>query len=245
MSWFEERFIPTSGRLLFNCCFCARPMFFPPSKHGKYKTCGGECAAKLRIQAKEARARACETCGLVFTPRQVNLEAGRGKYCSQKCNPSHKAMNSPEAQARARAAWREGFDSGKWAMPSGEQSSHWLGGRKATYERRKANGSIKRAKDAYLAANKEKQREWSIRRKHKTVGKIPSGTIARIAASQKWKCVACRASIKDKFHMDHIMPLSKGGEHKPYNIQLLCPTCNLSKSAKHPVDFMREKGFLL
>lgn len=41
------------------------------------------------------------------------------------------------------------------------------------------------------------------------------------------------------------MPLAKGGEHTPFNIQLLCPRCNVRKSAKHPVDFMQENGYLL
>jgi 5-methylcytosine-specific restriction endonuclease McrA len=29
------------------------------------------------------------------------------------------------------------------------------------------------------------------------------------------------------------------------NLQLLCQPCNNQKHVKHPVDFMREKGFLL
>jgi 5-methylcytosine-specific restriction endonuclease McrA len=45
--------------------------------------------------------------------------------------------------------------------------------------------------------------------------------------------------------MDHIMPLARGGKHSPANIQLLCPPCNLRKSAKHPIDYMRQLGWLL
>lgn len=45
--------------------------------------------------------------------------------------------------------------------------------------------------------------------------------------------------------MDHIMPLALGGTNTDDNIQLLCPTCNRSKHAKHPVDFMQQRGFLL
>ena len=36
-----------------------------------------------------------------------------------------------------------------------------------------------------------------------------------------------------------------GGEHDDSNIQLLCPPCNSSKQAIHPIDFMQRKGFLL
>lgn len=29
------------------------------------------------------------------------------------------------------------------------------------------------------------------------------------------------------------------------NVQLLCSRCNLSKGAKHPVEFMQSQGYLL
>lgn len=35
------------------------------------------------------------------------------------------------------------------------------------------------------------------------------------------------------------------GTNTDDNIQLLRKLCNLQKSAKHPVDFMQQRGFLL
>ena len=41
-------------------------------------------------------------------------------------------------------------------------------------------------------------------------------------------CVKCGATTD--LHFDHVIPLSRGGGDHAENIQLLCRTCNLSKS---------------
>lgn len=46
---------------------------------------------------------------------------------------------------------------------------------------------------------------------------------------QKWICPVCDIDITYKYHLDHIYPLCKWWEHSIYNIQLLCPECNMSK----------------
>ena len=81
--------------------------------------------------------------------------------------------------------------------------------------------------------------------KRKAEGVHTAADIHALLALQKCMCVVCRISIKNSYHVDHIHPLSKGGGNDIRNIQLLCPTCNLEKHAKHPVDFMQSRGFLL
>ncbi len=68
----------------------------------------------------------------------------------------------------------------------------------------------------------------------------------RLMKIQKGKCAVCHTDLKKSgHHLDHHMPLALGGSNVDSNMQLLCPPCNLSKGAKHPVDFMRARGFLL
>ena len=58
-------------------------------------------------------------------------------------------------------------------------------------------------------------------------------------------CYWCNTKLnKNNTHLDHLMPLSKGGEHTLSNLVISCPTCNLQKNAKDPYEFAQEKGRL-
>lgn len=53
-------------------------------------------------------------------------------------------------------------------------------------------------------------------------------------------CFWCNIPLKDiKPHIDHVTPLSKGGEHSLYNLVVSCPTCNIRKGAKDPLEFAK------
>lgn len=47
-------------------------------------------------------------------------------------------------------------------------------------------------------------------------------------------CMKCGKEVsKDEFHVDHIIPISVGGDEWDLsNLELSCPTCNLKKGAK-------------
>lgn len=83
-------------------------------------------------------------------------------------------------------------------------------------------------------------------RKLLAAGNLSRSIVLRLMASQRGKCACCRSALGNTgYHLDHIMPLALGGANSDLNVQLLCPQCNLSKRAKHPIDFMQERGFLL
>jgi 5-methylcytosine-specific restriction endonuclease McrA len=47
-------------------------------------------------------------------------------------------------------------------------------------------------------------------------------------------CSFCGATAREKtLHIDHIIPVSKGGETVKENLQVLCETCNLQKNNKY------------
>ena len=57
--------------------------------------------------------------------------------------------------------------------------------------------------------------------------RVPQAMISEVWRRDRGRCVRCESG-KD-LHVDHIVPLSKGGGTIVRNLQLLCESCNLSK----------------
>jgi hypothetical protein len=76
-------------------------------------------------------------------------------------------------------------------------------------------------------------------------GKLSKGIIKTLYHLQQGLCVCCREPLGEDYHLDHIMPLKLGGANTDDNVQLMKAKCNMSKQAKHPIDYMQSKGFLL
>lgn len=56
---------------------------------------------------------------------------------------------------------------------------------------------------------------------------------AFIRESVRIKCFYCNRYIAGKLaHMDHIVPIARGGKHCVQNLRASCPACNLQKSDK-------------
>lgn len=135
--------------------------------------------------------------------------------------------------------------------------------KKAEFRRNNPGVHAARARD-YRARNIEKVRETerlyvlknplakiakdaNRRAKKNASGSHTKDELKDIIRLQKYKCAVCLVSIRDRSgrHLDHIIPLSKGGRNDRQNLQFLCVACNLSKGNKDPEDFMRTRGFLL
>jgi superfamily II DNA or RNA helicase len=55
------------------------------------------------------------------------------------------------------------------------------------------------------------------------------------------KCALCKCELEVGFHIDHIIPYSKGGKTDLSNAQPLCPLCNQKKSNKTERQFITMK----
>ena len=64
---------------------------------------------------------------------------------------------------------------------------------------------------------------------------VPLKLRDKIFSRDNYKCVFCGRGQRDgvKLHIDHIVPVSKGGSSEADNLQTLCEECNLGKSNRH------------
>lgn len=73
-------------------------------------------------------------------------------------------------------------------------------------------------------------------RKKGAQGNYTHADIAMMYKRQKGKCYYCKAKL-DTYHIEHIIPIVRGGTNDPSNIVLSCPPCNLSKGSKLPHEW--------
>lgn len=90
--------------------------------------------------------------------------------------------------------------------------------------------------------NIEKRREINRnselrRRAAKSKGNFDYFSIEDIINVYGNKCFYCDGDFE---HVDHFIPLSKGGDHSLENVRPSCAQCNLSKGSKLPYEFMGE-----
>lgn len=128
---------------------------------------------------------------------------------------------------------------------SAQRKAYYQANREKIAAQGKAYREAKREKiaaqgKAYREANRERIRaKQALRKFRKTT------VINYLLVSQRGRCAVCKSDVIEKHHLDHIVPVAKGGNNERSNFQLLCPACNGSKSDKDPLIFMQQLGKLL
>lgn len=187
--------------------------------------------------------RPCPKCG-----GSERLKNGKCRPCNKAIAAIYRAKNAEKVKALARANYLATRDS-QLAVQKARRSAN-----PALYAER-----VKAWVDVNPERMSELRKRWKKENKERVCahsqkrralianaeGEITASDIQRLLILQKSKCASCRASLANAYHLDHIIALACGGTNSPANAQLLCPTCNLQKGVKHPVDFMQSKGFLL
>lgn len=107
---------------------------------------------------------------------------------------------------------------------------------------------VRSSNAAYREAHKEMYleygRESKARRRCSGGERMPNGYRKVLWSAQEGRCAACQCNLSATgSHLDHIIAVAKGGEHRMENVQLLCPSCNRQKHTKDFSAFLAMKGF--
>jgi len=182
---------------------------------------------------KNPKARCVCDCGTVTEPQRGALKNGRAMSCGclrREKIAAHIASVTLSTDERRR---RKCESNKKW---NERNHDRWRA------INRKAVAKHYRAHPEKANAN------WHIRRVRKlaALGNVSDGIKDVLLTKQRWLCACCRCSlIKNKAHLDHIIPIARGGIHDDSNLQMLCATCNISKGCRNPIEFMQSRGMLL
>lgn len=178
----------------------------------------------------------CPKCGETKPTTEFNKHASRSdglQYQCKACCEEYRASNSDKAKASFEA----------WKSSNRDKMKAYS----AAYYAANPD-KCKAANAAWRAVNPESNRivqQNRRARQRSNGGRLSPGLAAKLFKLQRGKCACCHVSIKDGNHLDHRIPVALGGPNEDWNMQLLCGPCNLSKAAKHPVDFMQSRGYLL
>lgn len=79
--------------------------------------------------------------------------------------------------------------------------------------------------------NRERNRLYRAKRRALTKNRI---VLEEIHNWDSRVCGICDVLVEGEYHLDHIIPLKRGGEHIASNLQVAHPSCNRSKFTSLP-----------
>jgi 5-methylcytosine-specific restriction endonuclease McrA len=171
------------------------------------------------------------------TERKKNLEC---KPCAVAYSEAYRLKNSAAVKAY-NAAWAKANPefNAAYRIAHPEYDAIYYA---SNSEKAKSNAA------AWAKANPYAKRIHAQNRRTRKLengGVLSKGLADKLFKMQKGKCACCNQPLGKDFNLDHIMPLALGGTNTNDNMQLLLQRCNNQKHAKHPIDFMQIRGFLL
>ncbi len=95
-----------------------------------------------------------------------------------------------------------------------------------------ASGDSESATDSTTTANRVQKRKRRRLTPHQR---------RRLRDAQRSRCQACQKRIGTAFHVDHRVPLCRGGSNGDDNLQALCGNCHTQKTYDERVSAKRRR----
>lgn len=164
-------------------------------------------------QAKDGRSRRCKVCACAASREWNRRNPGRVVERVREWRAAN-----PDARKEHDARYRE-----RHVEEIQRRQRAW---RAANIEQ------VRRTAREYVRNNLDKANEaW-----HRRHARLMGATVERFTRAEIWdrdggRCHICgRRCDANDWHLDHIVPLARGGEHSRRNVAVAHPFCNMSKN---------------
>lgn len=164
----------------------------------------------------------------------------RCRACSRAINNAYNAR--PEVRARrkaqqaARAVEKSAYDAARYQENKAKVAAHQKVRYAVTRER------ILLAVKAWGKKNKGRvgaiKKNYKAKRRAQEASGLTTASLSAWELAQAKVCHWCACDCDGDHHVDHFIPLSKGGRHEIDNLVIACRLCNLRKNARMPDEFM-------
>jgi len=177
-----------------------------------------------RKQAKDGRRSRCIACEI------EDVLAYQARYPEQTARGKRRWYDANADDVRQRRRDRY------WANREAELAYNAAYDEKNRVERRRKNTTRMRR---IRKINPEQSHRWD--RTHKVTRRalllnapvIEHFTLQEIAARDQWRCHLCQELVtRQTWSMDHLVPLSLGGEHSRANVALAHQLCNVKRGRR-------------
>ena len=186
------------------------------------------------IPQDDQQCKRCNKCKELKPLSEFSKDKSKKDGHQSKCKPcaceTAKAWQqaNPERNNEYQKAWRKANSETKkaWRKANSERN------RKTQKAWRETNSEYQKT---WREANSEAIKSYCHRRracKKNAEGTHTSEDVRLQYNSQKGKCWHCGVELNGVYHVDHLIPLAKGGTNAANNIVCACAKCNLSKGAK-------------
>ena len=220
------------------CAGCGTPLEIGPRERNPKRWCSNACRrwAGLHPGVLRPTVRACRNCGSDISARPM-----QASYCSTRCSDIARGQRLPEPLPERLCALPECNLVFSPCMTKQRCCSERHGKLLANRESR-ADG--RQPPPSWTPARKER---WKRREAAKRAASTGRPVIREaIGDRDGWVCYLCEQPIDralvwpdtESATTDHVVPLSKGGEHDPDNVRITHARCNSAKGDRMPNDLL-------
>lgn len=213
------------------------------------KQCYAEYARTLKDRPKiVVETKTCSSCGqtkpaVEFERNQKSRDGlnAQCKNCTRESKRKYRQRPEVRVATLARCATYRKSEAGQRAIS--EYNYRYNRNPEVKARRRKLMASEKyRAyKRNWFNRNKEYAKKIKSERRareYNAPGSHTENDIRLIYESQRGRCWYCQKEIAiNNMHIDHRVPLSRGGSNDPDNLVATCAHCNLSKNNRLPHEW--------